>query len=571
MATASSTNRFRSVLQHRDFQLLIASFLIDQIGTWSYSVVIVVDVFQRTHSTFVIAALAASRWITGLILSGWAGVIADRIERTKVMITSALASAVVMSGIAVVVGLNGPIWLLLVLGVVTAATGAPYRPASGALTPEIVDESELAAANGVYATLESLTIVLGPAFGGLLLLAGAHVLGVVINAATFVIAAGLVALLKVRSTGSAEPGGRMLSQWMDGIRALRVARVAFVLVVFCALDSAVYGASTVVYAPMSIHLGTGVDGYSYLLAGAALGGVIAAGLANKLSGSTRLAPVIVASITLQAVPYALTVFTHAPVVAFVLQAASGVGMIIVDVLAITALQRDLDRGVLSRVLGVFDAAVLAATATASFAAAAIFSAKGLDFTLFAIGIFFPVAALLGLPTLLRSDRATAARARELAPIVDLLATLDLFTSSSRTVLEGLAGDAERQVVPAGTTLIREGDPADALYILVDGTLTVSARGDHDQVQLPTVTAPGYVGELGLIRQVPRTATVDTQTDSIVLRIEGERFLRAMEAATASRAFTDLSGVRWARTAPVGAIAGAPERPDQPEEPEAAPR
>jgi MFS family permease len=458
------------------------------------------------------------------------------------MFVSALASAAVMALIAVVVGMHGPIWLLLVLTVLTAVTGAPYRPAAGALTPEIVDESELAVANGIYSTLESLTVVLGPAFGGLLLLSGARVIGVIINTASFVVAAVLIQRLQVRSTGSAEPGGRMIGQWLDGIRALVVARVAFVLVIFCALDSAIYGASTVIYAPLSLRLGTGVSGYSYLLAGTALGGVIAAGLANRLSASKRLAPVIVASITLQAVPFALTVLTHTPGVAFALQVVSGIGMIIVDVLAITALQRDLDRGVLSRVLGVFDAAVLAATAGASFAAAAVFASRGLSFTLIAIGVAFPVAAVLGLPTLLRSDRATAERAERLAP------QLDLFTSASRTALEGLAADAERQHLKARSVLIREGDPADALYILIDGSLTIRAKGDRQTAkQLPTVVAPGYVGELGLIHQVPRTATVRAREDSVVLRIEGDRFLDAMESATASAAFVRLSGVRWSRT------------------------
>jgi CRP-like cAMP-binding protein/predicted MFS family arabinose efflux permease len=551
----SKLGRYGSVLKRRDFRLLVGSFLIDQIGSWSYSVVIVVVIYERTHSTFYVAAYSACRWITGLLLSAHAGVLADRYERTKVMFVSALTSAVVMAGLAVAVGTHSPIWVLLVLTVVTAVTGAPYRPAAGALTPEVVDEKELAAANAIYSTLESLTVVLGPAFGGLLLLTGEPVIGVIINTASFLVAAALILRLRVRSTGDAERGGRLLTQWLEGLRALFIARIAFVLVVFCALDSAIYGASTVIYAPLSIQLGTGPSGYSYLLAGAALGGVIAASLANRLSASARLAPVIMASITLQAVPFALTTLTHVPAVAFVLQVVSGVGMIVVDVLAITALQRDLARGVLSRVLGVFDAAILAATAAASFAMAALFSARGLTTSLIAIGIFFPAVALLGLPTLLRSDRRTAQRARQLAPIVDLLSKLDLFTGASRSVLEGLAADAERREVPARSIIIREGDPADALWILVDGSLTVRAKGDRQQAkQLPTVAAPGYVGELGLIRQVPRTATVRTREDSTLLRIDGERFLSAVESAPVSSTFMNLSGARWARTASRSAAA-----------------
>jgi hypothetical protein len=536
------------VLAVRDFRLLVVSFVIDQIGSWSYSVVIAVYVYERTHSTVDLAAMSACRWIPGLLLSGYAGVVADRYERTRVMYLSALGSAAVMAGIAVVVGLRGPIWVLLILVVLTAVTGAPYRPAAGALTPEIVNESQLAAANAIYSTLESLVVVVGPAFGGLLLLTGTRVVGIVVNVASFVAAAGFILRLRIRSRGSAEAGGSMVGQWVDGLRALAGARVALTLVLFCGLDSGVYGASTIVYAPLSVRLGTGVNGYSYLLAGAAFGGVLAAALANRLSASTRLAPIIVASITLQALPFAATVLTHQPVVAFVLQVVSGVGMIIVDVLAITALQRDLDRGVLSRVLGVLDAVVLAFTAAASFGTAALFAAHGLVPTLIAIGIFFPAVAIVCLPILIAGDRATAQRVRQLAPLVDLLTGLDIFAGASRTTLEGLAAAAEERRVTARSIVIREGDEADALYILVAGSLTVRAKGDRQQAkQLPKVTAPGYVGELGLIHQVLRTATVRAAEDSILLRIDGDKFLSALETSTPSQGFVSLTGTRWSRT------------------------
>ena len=93
------------------------------------------------------------------------------------------------------------------------------------------------------------------------------------------------------------------SSWRPGSRRWRAQPVALAIILFCALDSAVYGASTVLYVPLSIRLGTGPNGYSYLLAGAALGGVLGAGLANRLSGASRLAPVIMGSICLQALPF----------------------------------------------------------------------------------------------------------------------------------------------------------------------------------------------------------------------------------------------------------------------------
>ncbi len=238
----------------------------------------------------------------------------------------------------------------------------------------------------------------------MLLLADEPSAAVQLNGLSFLVAALLVFRLDVRSRGEAEEGESVVTAFVNGLSALRAERVATVLVLFCALDSAVYGASTVLYVPISQQLGTGSDGYGYLLAGSALGGVIAAGLANRLSASSRLAPIIVGGIVLQAAPFALTVWVHAPPVGFALQVVAGIGMILVDVLAITALQRDIAKGVLGRVLSLLDVAVLGAILLSSFLFAFVFAALGLHGALYVIGIGFPIAALLGIRPLLRADR-----------------------------------------------------------------------------------------------------------------------------------------------------------------------
>jgi MFS family permease len=546
--TAVARSRFRDALRIRDFRLLVSAYIVDALGSWAYSVVLAVYVFDRTHSTQWLAAVGTSRWVVGLLIGSYAGVLADRFERTRVMIVSALSSAVVMAVIAVVVGTNGPVWSLIVLTALSAIVASPYRPAAGALTPEVVGEKDLVAANSLFSTLESLTVVLGPAAGGLLLLTGEPFIGVIINAASFVIAAGIVVRLRVRAKGSADGDGNAFAQWLVGLQALARERVALMLVLFCALDSAIYGASTVLYVPLSVHLGTGSAGYSYLLAGSALGGVIAAGLANKLSSASRLAPVILGSIMLQALPYAVTATVHAPVLAFVLQVISGVGMIVVDVLAYTALQRDLPRDVLSRVLGVFDAVVLAFIVAASFVGATLLSGVGLHTTLLIIGFGFPVLSLFGLPALLKADRTSAALVARLAPRVDLLRKLDLFTGAPHTVLERLADRLEEQQVTAGTVLIREGDQADALWVLVSGSLGIRAHGaGTTDVELPAVHAPAYVGELGLLHNAPRSATVTALDDAMLWRIEGTEFLNALEAAPASVSLQNVARTRLGRT------------------------
>jgi len=543
----AARSRYRDALRHRDLRLLIASFVIDQIGSWSYIVVISVYIFERTHSTQWLAAAGVCRWLPGLLLASYGGVIADRYERTTVLIVSAVVSAVLMSGIAVVVAADGPVGLILALLALSAVALVPYLPAAGALTPEIVGEKDLAAANSIFSALENLVVVVGPGIGGLLLLTGQPVVAVAINAASFAISAGIIARLRVRSRGGATDGNA-LKQWAAGLKALGAQPVALAIILFCALDSAVYGASTVLYVPLSVRLGTGPNGYSYLLAGAALGGVLGAGLANRLSGTSRLAPVMMGALCLQALPFLATVPVRWPALACALQVVSGAGMVIVDVLAITSLQRDMPRDVLSRVLGVFETLVLGGILLGSLAAGVLLAHADVTVVLIAVGVGVPVIAAAGLPTLLRADRRSAAVAERLRPRVELLSALDLLTGADRSTLERLAAAAEEVVLPAGRVVMREGDKADDLWVLVQGELSVSAAGGGPVArELEPVTAPGYVGELGLLHNIPRTATVRTRRESTLLRIDGGEFLAALQSSHPSPSLLSVAGARMART------------------------
>jgi hypothetical protein len=475
------------------------------------------------------------------------------------MITSALAAAVLMTGMAVVVAVRAPVGLVLGLTAVSATVLTPYLPAAGALTPDVVGEKDLATANAIFSALDNVVVVVGPGIGGLLLLTGRPVVGVALNAASFVAAAALTSRLRVRSRGGADAGGSTARQWRAGLTALAAQPVARALILFAVLDAAVYGAATVLYVPLSVHLGTGASGYSYLLAGSALGGVLGAGLANRLSGLSRLAPLLMGCVCLQALPFLATVPVHWPALAAALQVLSGVGMVIVDVLALTSLQRDLPGDVLSRVLGIFDTVILAGILLANLAVGILIAHTDLTVALVAVGVGIPAIGLAGLPRVLRADRTSAAAAERLRPRVELLSELDLLAGADRRTLERLAAAAEEVTVPAGRVIIREGDQADALWILVRGELSVSIRGDGPQPrELPPVTAPGYVGELGLLHGIPRTATVQASTDSTLLRIDGPDFLAAVSASRPSPSLLSVAGTRMARTAGL-----APPKPGLP--------
>jgi CRP-like cAMP-binding protein len=276
--------------------------------------------------------------------------------------------------------------------------------------------------------------------------------------------------------------------------------------------------------------------------------VLGAGLAYQLSSASRLAPVIMGSLCLQALPFLAVVPVRSPALAGALQVASGVGMVIVDVLAITSLQRDLPGEVLSRVLGIFDTLVLGGILLASLATGILLAHTDVVVALIVIGAGVPAIALLGLPALLRADRTSAQVAARLRPRVELLSQLDLLADADRATLERLAAVAEQVVVPPGGVLIRQGDPADALWVLTRGQLSVCVTdAGAGPRELAPVTAPGYVGELGLLNGIPRTATVRASQDSTLLRISGADFLAALEAGRPSPSLLAVAGARLART------------------------
>ncbi len=414
-----TTGSYRDALRYRDFRMMLTAFLIDQIGSWAYNVVLIVYVYDRTGSATWIAVTTAAGWVPRILFSGYAGVLADRFERTRTLLVSALVALLLMAAIAFVVATGGPILLLLVLAAATAAVGTVYQPASGALIPETVGESHLAAANGLFGMLENVVVVAGPAIGGLLLLTGRPVWGILVNLASFAAAAVLISHLKVRSTGTAgSDGERLIRQAAAGCQALRRSPQAYMLVAFCALGTAVYGASTVLYVPMSERFGTGADGYSYLLTGAAIGGVLGAAIAGRLGHARRLAWVVTGGLAAEALPFAATTMTASPALGFALQVVSGGGMVVVDVLTITALQRNMPRELLCRAIGLLQTLALGAALAASFAVAALLREVGLTRALLIVGFGFSAVAAAGLRPLIRAEfpaaEATASRGPQVA-------------------------------------------------------------------------------------------------------------------------------------------------------------
>ena len=160
---------FRDALRHREFRLLLASYGISWTGDWCYSVALTIWVFQRTGSSTWVAALLVVRILPYVLFGAIGGVIADRLDRRRLMVMLDLARALLMVPLVVVIAIDGPVIVAAVITFFAGMMGSAYRPAVVASTPRIVGEADLAPANALESILNQVTSFIGPALASLLL------------------------------------------------------------------------------------------------------------------------------------------------------------------------------------------------------------------------------------------------------------------------------------------------------------------------------------------------------------------------------------------------------------------
>jgi CRP-like cAMP-binding protein len=548
------TEGIRGALRHRDLRLLFGGLVISASGSWAYNVALLAYVFDRTHSLGWVGAAGLGRFLPALVFSTYGGVIAERFERVRVMVTSDVLCLVFQAALAVAAALTAPAWLAILLAACTAVASVVYSPSVAAMLPELAGEDDLVAANALNGTIDNLVVIVGPAIGAGLLALGSASVAFAVNAVSFGVSAFMVSRMKARSrpvdVTEGDTAG-LFKQMAVGVQAIFSSGAARVLVMFSVLASFVYGTDTVLLVGVSdAQLGTGPEGFGYLLAGLGVGGILMALVVDRLASSRRLALIITAGMAVYCLPTALLVAVHEPGVAFVLEVIRGGGTLVVDVLAITALQRAVSDDVIARVFGVFFALILGAISLGTIVTPPIVNGPGLHAALYIMG-FVPFGiGLLGYPSLVRIDRESAARLTELEPRIALLEQLGIFASANRAVLERLAAACTVVLARAGEPIVREGDEADALYVIVSGRVDVKSRGEGETERHIRVMEPGtYFGEIGVLERIPRTATVTALEDVELYRIEGTAFLDALATASATPSLLAGARTRLARTHP----------------------
>ncbi len=503
--------RLWAPLRARNVRLLIGGTGLSQIGDWLYNVALIVFVFDRTGSAAWVAAAGIVRLVPYVLFGTIGGMIADRRPRRGTMIESDVIRAIVMFVMTVVVAREGSPVLAVALAGVATTFSVAYGPCVNAAIPRLVDEDSLSVVNTLSATVTNLSYALGPALGGVLLILGSPAAALAVNGFTFLMSAMFTAMIRgdlgpdadhVADVVIADAVAVSRPGLVDGLHALMSSPFVIALVVTQVMTNVLYGMETVLYALASKDLlGMGVDGVAFLYAAIGVGGIAAAGIAQRLSARSEAGLVLAVSAVLCGLPMATLAFIRVPSVAVAVLLVEGAAMIVVDVMVVTSLQRLLGADVLGRAFGTLDSVTVAGILVGIVLAPVLVAKVGLDAALLTGGALMLIAGAGVLVQARTIDQSIEAYAGPLRERVSSLRRLTIFRGATRSTLEHVAEILREEPVGAGVSVIRQGDPPDDLFVVIEGGLEVVAEtpeGDH----IVAALGPGdFFGEIGLLRQI----------------------------------------------------------------------
>jgi MFS family permease len=496
---------------------LLAGEFISGIGDWLYLVAILVVVYSESSSPVLLGIVGAARILPYVLLSVPAGVVADRFDRRLVLLVTDIARGALMLALAGAVLLGSPTIVIVAISILAACFSTFFGPAIAALLPQIVDEADLGPANSAWATLDNVAFIIGPAIAGLLLAGGGLELAFLLNAVSFGIVAIVLWRLPIPATvspaeaGGGDPDVRPVG-WADLGRPM-----AGPLIIDGA-NSFVGGGLGVLTVVIAIDvLGAGESGTGFLQAATGVGGVVA-GVAGGALLARRLSVPLVVGGLVGGIGLAWLAFAGDLGSAMVAIGVGVAGLLLLDIVNTTLVQRIVPDALRGRAMGVLQTS-----------SAVLYSAGSLVMPLAANAIGVPLvlgisAGVIGVGV---AVGLALTRVEGPAEAVDpvRLRVIDhpIFAGLPPARLEAAARRLVPQPVHAGDQVVREGDPASRFFAIDAGTFRVTQARDGAEVVVRDLGPGDVFGEIGLIRGIPRTATVTATTDGILYALDAAPF------------------------------------------------
>lgn len=520
-------------------------------GTAELAIWIALLVYAYDHGgTAASTTMVLVQLLPCVLLGPLLGVYADRHRPLRVLTGGYALQVVAMDAVATVMVLHAPVAAVFALAPLTALAFTVTRPAQAALFPAVVRTAEeLTAANVMCGWTAGAASLLGPALAGVGLALHGPALVLIVTTVLSAIALALVS--KVRDVPEAaapvaappRTQGATAAALRAGLRAnvaaLRDSPPLRILLSLHAFYYVLVGAVDllcVVLAASYLHMGAG--GAGYLNASFGAGALLAAFVTAFLVGRRRLKNTLVLALLAAVVALALVSTDAKVALALVLLAATGLAGSIFDVSGRTLLQRSSPSDAVAGLFSVLEALMDLGIALGAVLVQVTITFGGIRAALVAPAIAAGLLVLVLWTRLRRLDQAAVVPHVE----VRLLRASPIFAVLPAPTIEGIARELEQVSIPAGTTLFHEGDPGDRYYTVSAGVLEITRRG----VVVRTVARGQGFGEIALIRDVPRSATVTAVTDATLYALRKDLFVQtvtghAVAARVAGQIITGIVG------------------------------
>jgi len=317
-----------------------------------------------------------------------------------------------------------------------------------------------------------------------------------------------------------------MAEAAEGVRAVLRNRDLAVLVGLTAAQAFTRGALTVFTVVVALDLlDTGEPGVGTLTAAVGAGAVLGSLAASLLVGSRRLAGWFGIGVAMWGMPVALIGLFPAQAAALTLLACVGVGNALVDLGLFTLMARLAPDDVLARVFGLLESLGALTVGLGAVVASLLIELSGVRVALVIVGVLCPILVAAASPRLARLDRFIGVRDQEIA----LLQGVPMFRPLPLPAIERLARGLEPVAAPAGHVVFNQGDVGDYFYVIESGEAEVIGEG-----RMVATLEPGQAfGEIALLRQVPRTATVRAATPLRLQALASAHFLPVVTGFTPS--------------------------------------
>jgi len=508
-------------MANRGLRLLVLSTAATSVGKWGFGVALSVYAYRTGGATLVgvVLLLQAFPSVIAAPILAWLG---DRHSRERVLLVTNTVRTALLAGAGAAMWTHAGPAVVFTLAVVYSMVSTANQPARAALIPALSRvPSEASSANAVLSSLDNVGFLIGAGVGGVMIAVTSTQAVVAACAVAYLSSLWMIAALPhdARGTRRRTQLGlrREIASGFHTVSGQHQLRLLVLLLATLSVTGGIANVLVVVTAIGVLH--AGAAGVGYLSAAYAAGGVLAGVVTIALlERAVPVATVLVGACAL-CLPLIIAGVAPAPATAWVAWAAVGLCYALVRGTALTLLQRLVEDRVLSRVLGVLETAFVAGIGIGAIVAPALVASLGTKGALVACGVFLPFVAVVSR----RSLRNLEAGAPVPGESFQLLRANPIFTPMPIGVTESLTRALRELTVPADTTVIHQGDPGDLWFLIAEGEVEVVKDG----VFQATLGKGDAFGEIALLRDVPRTATVRTVAPSHLLALDRDRFLAAV--------------------------------------------